>query len=499
MSLVSGKGRALGGSRHFRLTILAAAAVLSSCTLIVDGIVNQCTTDSDCSKLGSGLQCVNRGCVRANLAGADPDCAETAGVDAPGSRRFAAVLGFTTSSGSADPRGPVRAMAIKLAIDGLNDPANRLTTDPTYFVRLCDDHDSTTEDVAKATELVSDGYLALITGGTSSTLAVSDVAAPLGVPTISVSASSSQLVTAGLQPDGGPKLVWSVGISDAVQAQVLGQVAADAGYRSAAAVVNSADGFEELYQLIDQATLAQSSGNLFVSSVSFSDGPDAGLAQAVGQVLAGASPPDVVFPVMAISDSTPFFNAWFAATPRNPAWLFTDNSYDNALFEDTLSDGGVDNARLAFLLGSLGTGPALPSTSPVYLAFYSLFEQTYNQDPNQVSYVPNAYDAALLLAAASVWGQFHGGATPESVAAGLGHLSALGQPIVSLEPGNFPSTIEPALSEGLDVNVTGASGTLDFDPLTGIASSPVQLWTLTDAGFVTLQVYESVDGGLARQ
>ena len=74
------------------------------------------------------------------------------------------------------------ANAIALAINGLNNPAYRAPTDPQYFVRVCDDHGSTSLDAQKAAELVSDGYVAFITGGSGSTLAVSNVAAASGVP-----------------------------------------------------------------------------------------------------------------------------------------------------------------------------------------------------------------------------------------------------------------------------------------------------------------------------
>jgi ABC-type branched-subunit amino acid transport system substrate-binding protein len=418
------------------------------------------------------------------------------GTDGAGSLRLAAVIGLTTGSGAADPRGPLRANAIALAINGLNNPAYRAPTDPQYFVRVCDDHGSTSLDAQKATELVSDGYVAFITGGSGSTLAVSNVAAASGVPTLSFSGSSSQLSTAGAQPNGGPKLVWSVGISDSVQAQVLGGLAADGGYRSATSIALDTTGFQGLYSLINDAVIADTDGGRFVSVALYSSAT--GPAAAVAQVLDGGVP-DLVFPVTPVADSKALFDAWFASAPRNPAWLFTDNSRNAALYQDALPDGGVDASRLARLAGSRGTGPAVPRTSSQYQSFLQLYLGAYGTDPSSVSYVPNAYDATLLLAAAAAWARANGGATPEGIARGLSHLSAPGVPEVPLDPSEFVPSLETAFTQGQDVNVVGASGHLDFDPVTGIAPCPVELWSLVaDAGFVTAAVYDPLpDGGLA--
>jgi ABC-type branched-subunit amino acid transport system substrate-binding protein len=490
----------MGKIANFVAGAAAAGACGWGCTLILDHRLNECSQDADCAGRGPGLACVQNQCVTADagVAAADPDCSGTVGVDGADSLRLAAVIGLTTSTGEADPRGPLRANAIALAINGLNNPAYRAPTDPNYFVRLCDDHGSTTVDAQKATELVGDGYVAFITGGSSSTLAVSNVAAASGIPTLSFSGSSSQLSTAGAQPHGGPKLVWSVGISDSVQAQVLGQLAADGGYRSAACISLDSTGFQTLYSLINDAVLADTDGGLFVSVALYSS--TTGPAPAVVQILDGGVP-DLVLPVTPVSDSKPLFDAWFASAPKRPAWLFTDNSRNAALYQDALPDGGVDASRLARLAGSRGTGPAVPRTSSQYQSFLQLYLDAYGVDPSSVSYVPNAYDATLLLAAAAAWARANGGATPEAIARGMSHLSAPGQPEVALDPSVFVPSLETAFAQGEDVNVAGASGQLDFDPTTGIAPCPVELWTLVaDAGFATLAIYDPLpDGGLVPQ
>jgi len=166
------------------VAVLLALVALSGCTLWISLELNECQSDADCTALGPALTCVQSICVLfdAGTASTNPDCKATAGLDGPGSLRFAAVLGLTTTSGAADPRGPLRKDAITLAVEGLNDRANRSSTDPPYFVRFCDDHGSTASDNTQATALAGDGYLALISGGSSSTIAVSNVAAPACVP-----------------------------------------------------------------------------------------------------------------------------------------------------------------------------------------------------------------------------------------------------------------------------------------------------------------------------
>jgi hypothetical protein len=45
-----------------------------------------------------------------------------------------------------------------------------------------------------------------------------------------------------------------------------------------------------------------------------------------------------------------------------------------------------------------------------------------------------------------------------------------------------------ALEAGLDIQISGASGSLDFDKATGEAPAQIEVWAIADGGFVTLAV-----------
>ena len=82
------------------------------------------------------------------------------------------------------------------------------------------------------------GALAIITPGSTETLAVANVAAPAGVLTMSGSASSVQIGQAGVLPDGGAKLVWSAAPSDDLQGRVLAGLIVDGGPSGASLASN---------------------------------------------------------------------------------------------------------------------------------------------------------------------------------------------------------------------------------------------------------------------
>jgi hypothetical protein len=182
--------------------------------------------------------------------------------------------------------------------------------------------------------------------------------------------------------------------------------------------------------------------------------------------------------ISTVGDTAALVGAWEGA---DPVWFFTDNARSTSVYA---FDGGL--ARLA---GSKGTGPSTPSASNLeYSSFHALFVTDFPDagDPATVSYVPNAYDAVLLLAAGALWAQGHGTIDGAGVAQGLTQLSDTTVAATSLSADNF-TALSAAFSQGHQANVKGASGALDFDNAHGVAPGPIDIWVIApDGGIVTV-------------
>lgn len=470
------------------LALLAGGA--TACSLVV-GSLDECKVDADCASKGANLVCQDKLCVAGHAAVdagtdagpavlRDPLCQSLFGaVDGgPNLVRFGAIVPKTTSAGTADQRGVLREHAIQLAAEQVN--AKSALPNHALVIRVCDDTGDATKAAAEAKELLDEGAVALVTTGSSQTIAVADPAIPAGATLMSISATSTQIASAGVLPDGGAKRVWSTAASDALQGKVLaqlltGQLAsspAGAPFASVSCVQRDDIAFNGLFDSV-QATLSSIDGGPAINRHIYAAGSDpTGAVQA-----AMADNPGAVLVITTVGETPKIFAAW---TQPDPVWLFTDNARSTSLYA---FDGGLQ--RLA---GSEGTGPsAAPTSDPVYGLFKGLYTAEFSVDPATSSYVPNAYDAVLLLAAGALWADGHGGVSGPGIASGLGQLSDTTQAPTNLTADNF-TALSAAFSQGKRVNVRGASGALDFDPATGVAPGPIDVWALQpDGGIGTLQ------------
>lgn len=483
--------------KPFRILVtLGLLGGASACSLFI-GSLDECKVDADCASKGAGLVCQDQLCVVGEGGG---DAGADAGADAgpavlrdplcqslfgavdggAGVLRFGAVVPKTTSSGAADQRGVLREHALQLAVEQLN--KNFAIPNHPVALRVCDDTGDSAKAANEAQELLDEGAVALVTTGSSQTIAIADKGVPAGAVMMAISATSTQIASAGVLPDGGAKRVWSTATSDALQGRVLASMLAGtaavnppgAPFQAPACLHQDDVAFDLLYNTIRQDLAADTDGGLLMPQALYASGADP--TSAVQQTMAGS--PDAVVVIAPVGDSARIFGAW---TGADPVWLFTDNSRNTSLYA---FDGG-----LARLQGSLGTGPATASAaSTEYNDFQTLYLTEFSTDPASASYVPNAYDAVLLLGAGAVWSADHGGVTGAGIAQGLGKLSqADAGSSVSLEANQF-TTLQAAFAQGRAVNVSGASGALDFDPATGVAPGPIDVWTIApDGGIVTLQ------------
>ena len=123
-----------------------------------------------------------------------------------------------------------------------------------------------------------------------------------------------------------------------------------------------------------------------------------------------------------------------------------------------------------------GTRPGAP-TGSVNGFFRGSYLFAFQQDPDLFSFVANAYDAAFMVIYGAAWAAANEGSSRSgrSIARGMRQLSS-GLPI-ALGATTWPTALAE-LEAGRPVNLQGASGDLDIDPVTEELTGDVELWTI---------------------
>lgn len=191
-------------------------------------------------------------------------------------------------------------------------------------------------------------------------------------------------------------------------------------------------------------------------------------------VAAGKSfAPWVLFVSSQTTDASAFLIAASSLSVYASKNLFLTDSAANA---DFLSAAAGASAMFPRVRGSRFSVPA----GNVYEQFRASYNAAFQVEANSYSYVAHAYDATWLAFYGSARslgqeGRVHG----LGIARGLRHVS-LGKalPIVPVSWGE----IGKELSLGGDVDVNGASGALDFDPLSEETEGPVDIWQIAPSG-----------------
>jgi len=133
-----------------------------------------------------------------------------------------------------------------------------------------------------------------------------------------------------------------------------------------------------------------------------------------------------------------------------------------------------------------GTRPApLDENEDVYASFIAAYAAGFGEDVRAFPYTPNVFDAAWLLVYGAAWAALRedGAITGSNMARGLRHVSS-GQD-VELRPSGWASVVQ-AFRDGNAVNVKGASGDLDFDPVTEETSAGIEVWRVENRSILSI-------------
>jgi len=285
------------------------------------------------------------------------------------------------------------------------------------------------------------------------------VAIPNQIPQIS-NASTSPLLTY-LPADEGKDFLFRTTASDALQGVVLGQGAADAGFKRAAVFyVNNPYG----QGLLDEFTKSfEAAGGKVVGSVPHDNKPAPTYVSELRQLM--QSKPDVMLALGYPGQATVYLKEFFeAGYQKNTFLLFCDGTKSVEMPQAL----GPEN-----LAGYFGT--AAGSVSGESLANFQRDYKAKHGELPPLPYMDSFYDAIVVAALAAAAAKY-----ADMPVNGVNVRNMLRK--VSNPPGEtvvagvagFKKALE-ALKAGRDINYEGVAGSQDFDE-NGDVITPIEVW-----------------------
>lgn len=471
-----------GAMQYFRTSpglVPLSAATLSAvllCAGCPDGEVDltgrPCATDSDCI---DGFACLGRICRGADEAPTatnlieSPLCQtifpESALEDVTNGTAFLVATGLPLSVDTSN--GKERENAVLLAAEEIAESGG---IDNKSLAFLGCDTAGTVDQAKEVAEYVAefagvDAFLGCA-GSTNTQAVLEDVMREAGIPMMSPSSSSALLTDL---PDDD--LLWRTAPSDQL-----------AGAATARFVL--LDGFERIEVLHVDNSYGNSYETVFFnelcaeascvlgqnySSHRYADDAgdlDENVRASIDDILA-AGVPDVLVVVALSTGATTAVKAILSNPAFNNTRLLFSEAARQMAFADAAAEAGATECSRV-----LGTGPVPrdpdDATRP-YGQFVRRYQSRFNQAPGL--WTENSYDAAYAIAFGLI-------ANPQEPKLGLAKLSE-DEPII-VGPTDFARG-GGILSAGGSINLSGASGPIDFDAA-GDVRSDVGLWELVDIG-----------------
>ena len=480
-----------------RAFALLPLLLLAACSFTTATGFEECQTTSDCA---SGKVCSQNYCISV-------DCTEAYGAtDAGNAIAIGAAIPFTDSTGQTDQSERADFDAVVLALNEINQPGR---SPRPFALYACDTH-------GDATQLASNGkagpelsYLidqkkvaAVITSNSSQTLAAAPVTVASQVLLLSATSTAAEIsstpATAALPDGGSVRMIWRTAPSDAIQGRVIADAIATGGtsyqpdggdpYLGGISRVGILYVDDPYGQGLSEVVSAALPAGITQQSFQYERGGDAG--SAVDSL--DAFNPDLTVAIGFPDDLVNILNRADGKTNLSPAsnhrWFFTDSAKDPALLSGLTDKTQLENA--------LGSTPA-QGAGPAFASFANRFQTAFSPlKANDYSFTGHSYDMMYLLALGSGWAMgpgpdYSGAVTGPAIADGLAHVSGGFCPgdfttgCYQLFPGDFTGAVG-ALGQHQTIDVDGASGNLNFDPATGEAPSPIEIWRVQGSGFTDI-------------
>lgn len=268
--------------------------------------------------------------------------------------------------------------------------------------------------------------------------------------------------------DEAPGLLWRTAPPDSLQGQVIAQEMLGLGVTNVGIVARVGTYPESLAEVFQ----THFKGPGLSSELELYNG-----VGDLGKIITRFDEPtyDAVLVISPLtSDMAAFLNGASAAQFNYGAKkviFLPDGAFDVQLIEEAMS--------AASLFPKIrGTVPATPS-GLAYNNFVAAYRSQFGgEDPSDFGFSAHAYDASWMAIAGMAWSKYQEGEiTGLGAARGQRKLSESSGPAYDLSQTNW-SSITASLREGTAIDVTGASGPLNYDLSTGEMSSPIDVWTV---------------------
>lgn len=451
------------------LTFTGLLAGSVGCTMIGTAPYEQCRSNSECrSSFGLGSTCGGDGLCTSALAA--PRCAQTFPEDLfsrPEKYQDIIVLGSLMDRSAATDAS--RERSSRLAAEQVNEEGG--VDGHAFGIVYCTYEANSKLDALEPSEaaLASARYLTESLGvpailgpsGSDDAAAVYRALADTGTLVMSPSATSPALTELD-EPatDDSPGLLWRTAPPDTLQGPAI---AADL----------TARGVSEVFLIAQEGAygegLATAFQRSFQGEVTLRVFGSKSERAALVTEAASSSASEVLF----ISPTQADVIAFLQAAEQNPG-------YDDKTFfltDSAANDDVIDGSPKALYDRIRGSRPTpVDEASPVFDDFSASYSSEYSDDVTEHSFTAHMYDATWLVfygSAASLFDQNE--VTGLGIAQGLRRLS-FGKAF-DVQPPSWRGILE-VLRSGKGVNVRGASGELDYDPVSEETSAPIQVWTI---------------------
>ena len=307
-----------------------------------------------------------------------------------------------------------------------------------------------------------------------------------GAEALFISPSATSPALTALDPatvdDDHPGLFWRTAPPDSLQGAAIAYDMREPGAGrpqkvSNVAVIYQTGSYGEALSAVFSQEFQKAGGDL---PALFSYETDGQRSEAIGQVAMGSFE-EVLFVSSQTQQVIEFLDAAATLTGYDGMGIFLSDAAAN---QDLTMQ--ADPTRFPQVRGTR-QAPLDSDQDLVYAAFLAAYSSEYGEDARKFSFTANSYDAAWLLVYGSAWGLLQDGSiSGMNIAKGLRRVSS-GDTI-----GILPTTwnqVREKFQRGESINVEGASGHLDYDPVTEETSGKIETWQIVSGQIVGIDTW----------